>query len=57
MSFTEYNRTDNQRYAIVDNNGVIEESKDYEEILAKFRKPDFEWDGDLIFVQILGRTR
>lgn len=49
-----------KRFAIIDDNGIVFESNDEDEIRDKFYvhgNYDFEFKGDLLFVEILDRTR
>lgn len=50
-----------ERAILLDDNGIIEES-DFDEIQDKYNdalhgRADFNWSGDLIFAQIIDRTR
>ena len=47
--------TEKNRWAIVDSKGVIEESNDEDEVRTHFEKSDFEWEGDLLLVEIWAR--
>jgi hypothetical protein len=45
------------RWAIIDDKGIIYESGDEEMIRAEFERPQFDWEGDLLLVKILERKR
>jgi len=45
------------RWAILDDNGIIYEGQPEEELREIFEDPDFEWDGDLLLIEIHRRKR